>query len=209
MREDSSLDDSAALAPFPFRLILASSSPRRRDILAAHGLDFEVWPPAVEESLDASLPLAGLPLALEALAMDKARSVARQLPRADEAIVVAADTVVFCDGLLGKPRDHGHAVEMLLALRGRAHFVLTAVALIKLPGGWEAGFTDQAEVRFGDYSLAEIEAYIEAEPPYDKAGAYAIQGLWGQHVVGLSGDIETVIGLPFARLAEALAGLLR
>jgi septum formation protein len=122
----------------------------------------------------------------------------------ETAFVVAADTVVYADQVIGKPADRAQAIATLTLLSGRMHQVLTAVAVIRLPDGDVLLFTDTAEVSFAEYGLDEITAFIDAEPPYDKAGSYAIQGIWGTQVTKISGDRETVIGLPYRRLAVAL-----
>ena len=206
------------------RLILASASPRRLDILRAHGHDPVVIKPDVNEQLDAQTALPDLPALLEELALSKARYVLGYLfngelmdagqVAADAAaitiatdqplIIIAADTVVYTDQIIGKPRDHAAAVQTLLELRNRTHTVLTAVAVIELPDAKEQSFTDQALVRFGDYNLETIENYISTEPPYDKAGSYAIQGIWSHQVTSIIGDRNTVIGLPYQRLADLL-----
>jgi len=186
------------------RLVLASSSPRRLAILKAHGLDPEVFHPNWPESLAPGLSLADLPSALEQLALDKAAEVSTRTG-AEPALVLAADTVVFADDVLGKPADPEQARAMLAKLSGKTHQVLTAVAIINEYNDGLIQFTDQAEVSFKDYGADEIEAYLLAEPPYDKAGAYAIQGIWRKQVANLVGDIDTVIGLPWQRLAPMLA----
>jgi len=207
------------------RLILASSSPRRLEILRAHGLDPVVVAPQCAELLDPQLSLEELPSALEHLAWEKAADVMARIDAdgaaADDAaaaadsaaaaaadfLVLAADTVVYADGVLGKPDGHGQAVSMLMRLAARSHHVLTAVALVDQRRGQTLQFTDQAVVTFDDYGTQEIEAYLREEPPYDKAGSYAIQGVWRRHAVGIEGDINTVIGLPWLRLAPLLAGV--
>ncbi|MDR2957186.1 MAG: Maf family protein [Coriobacteriales bacterium] len=192
------------------RLILASASPRRLEILRAHGHLPEVYPSDTDEQLDANLSLGSLPDALESLALAKADSVTRRLlaesviANDETAFVVAADTVVYADQVIGKPADRAQAIATLTLLSGRMHQVLTAVAVIRLPDGDVLLFTDTAEVSFAEYGLDEITAFIDAEPPYDKAGSYAIQGIWGTQVTKISGDRETVIGLPYRRLAVAL-----
>jgi len=134
--------------------------------------------------------------------------------RSEVTLVIAADTIVYAEGVIGKPHDHQAAVDTLLKLKGRWHTVLTAVALIELSNEVHSytesvndsirrrSFTDRAYVLFSDYSLEEIETYIETEPPYDKAGSYGIQGIWGHQVKAVHGDIDTVKGLPYQRLAE-------
>ena len=195
------------------RLILASASPRRLEILRSYGHQPEVFFPDIDEQIDTDLSLDALPAVLEHLALAKAEAVVRQLKsgglidKAEAAIVIAADTVVYADGIMGKPNDHDHAVEMLLRLKSRTHTVVTAVGLIELPTDRVSSSSDMAHVTFVDYDLEQINQYIKDEPPFDKAGAYAIQGIWGSQVLRLEGDIETVIGLPYRLISGVLDDL--
>jgi septum formation protein len=202
------------------QIILASGSPRRLEILRAHGLDPEVVLPDInEDALVASWSGSLSPdeLVLR-LALHKARAVYEQLlPQACEQIsaarsditsedvttlILAADTVVYREGIgvLGKPSDYNAAVRMLQALNNTEHQVITGVALVEAATGQETSFTDTTTVRFDGYTRREILDYLAAEPPFDKAGSYAIQGLWGKHVMWLRGDYENVMGLPLYRL---------
>ena len=184
----------------PLRVILASQSPRRRELLALVGIAHEVRPADVDES-----PLPGeapVPHA-ERLARAKADTLARQHP---DALVVAADTVVVIDGdILGKPRDAAHAREMLARLAGREHTVVTAVAVSR--GDRVAAAVERVLVRFRPLSAAEIAAYVATGEPMDKAGAYGIQGYGATIVERVEGDFFAVMGLPVAtvvRLAREL-----
>ncbi|MDR0347113.1 MAG: Maf family protein [Coriobacteriales bacterium] len=120
--------------------------------------------------------------------------------------IIGADTVVYKEGrgVLGKPAGHDEAVSMLEALRNTAHHVYTGVAVVCMLDGEATTFVDVSTVHFGDYSRDDIEAFLEAEPPYDKAGAYAAQGIWAAHITRIDGDLENVIGLPWHRLAPLL-----
>ena len=184
----------------PLRVILASQSPRRRELLALVGIAHEVRPADVDES-----PLPGeapVPHA-ERLARAKADTLARRHP---DALVVAADTVVVIDGdILGKPRDAAHAREMLARLAGREHTVVTAVAVSR--GERVASAVERVLVRFRPLSDAEIAAYVGTGEPMDKAGAYGIQGYGATIVERIDGDFFAVMGLPLAtvvRLAREL-----
>lgn len=191
-------------------IFLASGSPRRLAILRSHGIEPEIFLPAIDE--DALVASWAEPLSPEELvkqlALRKARAVYEQVAAAmtgdQSALILAADTVVYKEGIgiLGKPTDHSAAVSMLWTLRNSEHSVITGVAGIKMPTGREASFVDVTSVLFGNYSLQEIEDYIALEPPFDKAGSYAIQGMWKKHVLFLKGDLENVIGLPYYRLNE-------
>jgi septum formation protein len=179
-------------------LILASASPRRRDLLAAHGIHFEGVPSAVEET-----PRPGeLPEAFaQRLAREKACDVAQQRPGT---CVLAADTVVIAGAtLFGKPTDRADARRMLRALSGRTHRVLTAVALVD-GDGHIAETAVESEVEFRQLTAGEIETYLDSDEPFDKAGAYAIQGVARKFVTGVRGSYSNVIGLPMDEVMELL-----
>ncbi len=180
-------------------LILASQSPRRRELLEREGLSFCVEVRDTEELHDASLPPQEL-CARNAAA--KAEAVAAEFP---QATVVGADTLVFIDGEpLGKPADEAEALSMLLRLQGRVHQVCTAVAVI-LPGGERRDFTETTSVRFRSLDEAAIRHYLAAVHVLDKAGAYAIQEHGEMIIDGIEGDLDNVIGLPVTRLLAVLS----
>ncbi|MGI6265096.1 MAG: Maf family protein [Acutalibacteraceae bacterium] len=179
------------------RLILASASPRRKEICQRLGLDFEVIPADGEEAADPSLPPEQ---AVIAIARGKARQVFARYP---DRPVLGADTVVTVDGrLLGKPQSRKEAAQMLRALQGRWHRVLTGVWLCR-PGGGD-GFAGVAEVKFAPMTAEEIAGYIATGEPMDKAGGYAIQGIGMRYVEQIKGDFYTVMGLPGAALWQFL-----
>ncbi len=183
-------------------LILASASPRRKEILERLGLSFAVDPARRELPPDPSLP-AGQ--AVLAVARGKAEEVAERHPGT---VVLGADTAVCLEGtLLGKPRDERHARAMLTALQGREHQVLTAVWVCAppVPGRpASGGFVSRARVRFYPMSGREIGEYIATGEPMDKAGAYGIQGFGMRYIRDISGDYYTVMGLPGARVRRFL-----
>jgi len=186
-------------------LILASASPRRRELLRLLGLPFEVVPSAFEEPAPASHPDPEA-LARE-LALAKARDVARNHPRR---WVLGADTVVWLgDRLLGKPADASEAAAMLAALVGRTHRVTTGLALLRR-GGPELTAHATTEVTFRPLTPREVAAYVATGEPYDKAGGYGIQGHGALLVEGVRGDYPNVVGLPLVPLLRLLraAGLL-
>lgn len=188
-------------------VLLASASPRRLEILRAHGIEPEVLVAEVdEESIRAAMPSPLVPheLARE-LALAKAQAVHNKVS-SEDALILAADTLVYKEnvGVLGKPKDEDDAIGMLAALCDTSHEVITGVALIDVATGAEQSFTDITTVTFSAYDLDEIKRYLELEPPYDKAGSYAIQGYWGKHVASVDGDLENVIGLPFYRIEGLL-----
>jgi len=183
----------------PGRLVLASASPRRRELLRRLVSDFDVIASAVDERFEPG-PLAE---AVAALAVVKARAVAAGR---SAGIVVGADTIVVIDGdALGKPADHDEAVAMLRRLRGRTHEVLTGVAVIDVAGGRVFRDTEITRVTMARYPDDLIERYAASGAPLDKAGAYAIQDLDGALVDTLVGSYTNVVGLPLGLTARLLA----
>lgn len=183
----------------PRTIILASASPRRREILRRAGLKFSVDESSYEED-----DLPGLkPRALaEFHALQKARDVAR---RHRNAIVIAADTIVVLKGRrYGKPRDTAQAAEMLKALSGKAHSVITGFAIIDTADSRELSGSVETKVFFRRLTMDEIAAYVNSGEPLDKAGAYGIQGLGGALVEKIEGDFFNVVGLPLSAVAEGL-----
>ena len=183
-------------------IILASQSPRRRELLERMGIrEFRVVASAADETADPALSPAEL---VETLSRRKALTV--QAQERPDAIVLAADTVVTLDGaVLGKPADEAAARQMLSALSGRRHQVYTGLTVLR---GQEA-YTEyeMTEVTFRALSQTEVEAYIATGEPMDKAGAYGIQGYGALLVEGISGDYYNVMGLPVCRLGRILAGM--
>ncbi|MDZ7642537.1 MAG: Maf family protein [Desulfurivibrio sp.] len=185
-------------------LVLASASPRRRELLAGLGLEFTVRPAAIDETpAPGELP----PPFVGRLAAAKARAVAGQLPVAKSAAawVLAADTVVVLGReIMGKPRDREEAAEMLARLGNSSHRVLTAYCLhCRLTAAEEAAVVS-TEVDFGPLSPELIAAYVASGEPLDKAGAYGIQGLGGVLVRQLRGSYSNVVGLPLNEVVAAL-----
>lgn len=179
------------------KLILASASPRRRELLEKLGVPFEVIVSDCDESLPEGIPAEN---AAELLAVRKAAAVAKMHP---DAVVIGADTTVLLDDeILGKPKDPADCKRMLSALSGRMHKVVTGVAIFW--DGRSASFSDETQVQFYPLSDAEIDAYAATGEPYDKAGAYGIQGRGALLAAGIHGDYYNVVGLPVARLARQL-----
>jgi septum formation protein len=181
-------------------LVLASASPRRRDILRALGLGFEVDPADIDETPAAG---ASVDAVVAALSLRKAQHAA---PRHRNALVVAADTLVDLDGrILSKPVDESDACAMLTAMSGRSHRVATGLVLLDAATGEAQTALVETEVTFRPMSEDEIDAYVATGEPMDKAGSYGIQGLGAAFVQRIDGDYYNVAGLPVA----ALNGLLR
>ena len=184
-------------------LLLASSSPRRRDLLKRIGLPFEAVPPEIDETIDDAGNSGAL---VVALAAGKAAAVAARYPGRH---VLAADTMVRVDGrLLGKPTDAAEAAGMLRALSGRWHEVLTGVVLLRADG-WRGERVSCTEVHFADLSEEEVLRYSSGAEPFDKAGGYGIQGAAGWFVTGIRGSFSNVMGLPLESVRDLVleAGL--
>ena len=181
-------------------VILASQSPRRRELLTLVGIPHEVRPADIDESYSAGeLPRAHA----ERLAREKAGVVARMAP---DAVVIGSDTIVVIDDdVLGKPRDEREAAAMLVRLSGRTHTVMTAIA-VQWRGTLRSA-VEQVDVTFHALTPAEIEAYIATREPMDKAGAYGIQGFGATIVARVDGDYFAVMGLPLQRLVRLMAEL--
>jgi len=180
------------------RVILASQSPRRRELLSLVGIVHEVQPADIDEQY---LPGEQPGDHAERLAREKASKI-----RAAEAVVIGADTIVVVDGdVLGKPQDEAEAAKMLRRLSGRAHTVITAVA-----AAWRGRLESSVEavvVTFHPLDDREIAAYIATREPMDKAGAYGIQGFGATIVARVDGDYFAVMGLPLQRLVRLLGRL--
>ena len=177
------------------KLVLASASPRRRELLGLLGLEFEVVPAGVAEITDGDPPVIVVENALR-----KARAVAGARPGA---VVLGVDTDVVCDGrLLGKPGDDGDATARLRALAGRTHEVLSGIALIA--GGREERELVRTAVTFRTLDDREIEAYVASGEWRDRAGGYAVQGLGSALVERIEGDLSNVIGLPIPAVVRMI-----
>jgi septum formation protein len=182
------------------QLILASTSPRRRELLALLGIPFEIVAPDFEE-----VPQPGWSprQQVEHFAREKARSIA--IARAT-VLVLGSDTVIELDGqMLGKPVDLADARAMLTRLAGRPHDVHTAVALCQQTPHHEAVAIETATVQMKAYDEAAIERYLATQEPMGKAGAYSIQGVGGEFIETICGDFLGIVGLPLLRVATLLA----
>ena len=192
-------------------MILASQSPRRRDLLSSAGFALEVVPADIdEERLPGETP-SELVRRLAAQKAEAVRATLRHVP--DDHLLVAADTIVWIgDEALGKPCGAAGARDTLRALSGRTHHVSTGVcAMLLAPDGTCArreGFVETTDVTFHELSDAEIDAYVATGEPLDKAGAYGIQGAGALLVKRIEGDYANVVGLPLARLVRVLGGLM-
>ena len=183
-------------------IILASQSPRRRELLERMGLaGFRVVSPDVDEHMEEDLPPAQL---VCRLSQRKARAVREQV--GDEGLIIAADTVVALDGaVLGKPADELAAFKMFSTLSGVRHQVYTGLTVLR--GGEEHIEYEVTDVSFRELTQGEIEDYIRTGEPMDKAGAYGIQGYGALFISGIQGDYYNVMGLPVCRLGQLLETL--
>lgn len=181
------------------KIILASSSPRRAEILRQAGIAFEICAGEVDET---ALPGEAAQAMVARLAEAKARAAALQVGAANrDCIIVGADTTVELGGeILGKPLDSAHAREMLAKLSGRTHHVLTGIFLLKFPGNTTRAAVESSAVTVAPLSENEIDAYVASGEAMGKAGAYAIQGRAGQFIPRIEGCYFNVVGLPLARL---------
>ena len=202
-------------------LVLASASPRRREILEAHGHSLVVIPAEIDETVPDGANLTPEELTIH-LAELKADAVAGILKPEDwprGCAILGVDTIVYKDHVIGKPVDEADALNILRSLKNSTHEVISGVCIIRmlpmevifaeghrrerrLSKTGKIKFSESTRVQMGDYTDEEILEYVRANPPYDKSGSYAIQSDWGKHVLSLEGDIENVIGLPYARLSE-------
>ena len=176
-----------------YKWVLASASPRRKEILSTLLDDFEIRVSSSEEKPVASSPEETVKL----IAASKGQEVLSKA--SDGEIIIAADTLVFCDDeILGKPAGRTDAYRMIKTISGRTHCVATGVFVGIRENGETAYdvFSEKTEVLVDELSEEEIESYISTEEPYDKAGAYAIQGLFGKHIKGIIGDYYNVVGFP-------------
>lgn len=183
------------------KIILASASPRRKELLQSIGLEFEIIPSQVDENIENEPFSTEL---IENLAAEKAQDVANKIKF--PAIVIGSDTVVVINNkILGKPKDKTNAFNMLKMLSGNTHKVISAIAVIDTETGQILKDFVISEVTFKQLSDEEINAYIETGEPMDKAGAYAIQGLAGMFVKSINGCYSNIVGISVFKLAEMLS----
>lgn len=187
------------------KYILASGSPRRKELLTNMGVEFEIMVSNADEVITEKEPAK----IVESLSLGKAEDVASRIQTFNEpTVLIAADTLVFLnDEILGKPRDKEDAVRMVMDLSGKAHEVITGVTLMHFVSDKRetVTFHETTAVSFAELSEEEARAYVETGEPLDKAGAYAIQGIGARFVTGINGDYSNVVGLPVPALYKELS----
>ncbi len=179
------------------KIILASNSPRRKELMNLLNIDYEIIVSQVDEVIDKTLTESDLVMDL---AYQKAVDIFRSHK---EDVVLGFDTLVYIeDHILGKPKTKEEAKDMLLLLSGQTHFVITGCAIITK--GFSKSFYEKTRVTFYPLTEKEIDDYIESKEPFDKAGAYAVQGIGAKFIRSINGDYYTVMGLPLSRLYHEL-----
>lgn len=190
------------------KLVLASGSPRRKELLEQVGLTFEISSAHGEEIITKELPWE----IVEELSFQKAAEVAEKYrDGVEQTVIIGADTIVaFGKEIMGKPKDEADAVSMLEKLQNNTHQVYTGVTLILLTGKEQktVTFHEKTDVEMYPMSPEQIAAYVQTKEPMDKAGSYAIQGKCAAYIKGICGDYNNVVGLPVARLMQELHSLL-
>ena len=188
------------------KIILASASPRRKELLTQIGVKFDVMVSDKETDIDSTDPIK----ACEKQAMQKALDIEEKaaLKYKEDYIIIAADTIVALeDSILGKPKDKEDARLMLERISGKKHKVYTAVCVFNSRLKTHKSFVEETAVEVAELSKEDIDFYLSKDEAYDKAGAYAIQGLFSRYIVGIEGDYYNVMGLPVGRVyREHLAG---
>lgn len=192
------------------KIILASASPRRRELLAQIGLEFEIMTADVEEYSESREPAQ----VVEDLSAQKAGAVLANLPvDSQDVLIIGADTIVACDGqILGKPKDNEDAGAMLERLQDRGHQVFTGITLYYRRAGEKQAakkqFHEETQVFFYPMTEEEIQTYLSKNDSLDKAGGYGIQGFCARYIRSIQGDYNNVVGLPVGRLYQEMKGLL-
>lgn len=198
------------------KIILASASPRRQELLRQVGFVPEVMPSHVDESGVDGTPEQMVMELSRRKAEDVASEIRQKMSAADRgptpdaadtpSVVIGADTVVAADGrILGKPKNREEAASMIRLLAGRTHHVYTGVTVISISSGEQITFSECTEVEVYPMTEKQIERYVATGEPMDKAGAYGIQGYFAAYVKGIRGDYNNVVGLPVARVCQELS----
>lgn len=184
------------------RIILASSSPRRIEMMRAKGIEPVIMPADIDENL----PLvSGMRETVMFLALKKAKAVETSIDNSEAgSIIIAADTIVYKDETMGKPVDRDDCFRMLASLRNSYHYVATGVAIVEAKNQKAKVFAEVTKVYFKDFSDEELNEYLEGSEWRDKAGGYAIQGQFGKYIEKIEGDYDNVVGFPWTRIEKEL-----
>jgi len=183
------------------KVYLASTSPRRIELIHKYIPSAIVLKPLWEERMPSGLNPEETVMFL---ARQKAESV---LSMCDEGFIIGLDTVVYNGRIIGKPRDRNEAIRILEELRNREHLVLTGGAVIGVSNGMVKTFCEKTCIRFDDYSMEEIENYVDTGESFDKAGSYALHLGWRKHAIEVNGDFENAIGFPWRRIKSTLESM--
>ena len=189
------------------KIVLASGSPRRIEMMRTRGIEPLVMPADIEENIP---KVHSMCETVMFLALKKAQDVSERLSSMPDrpengSIIIAADTIVYKDGeIMGKPADRDDAYRMLDKLRNDFHYVVTGVALLSYGRQLTRVFAEVTKVYFKDYPDSELKAYLDTDEAYDKAGAYAIQGYFAKHIDHIEGSYENVIGFPWDRIEKEI-----
>lgn len=178
-------------------IILASSSPRRQELLRQIGLEFEIIVPDCDEFIDDSIPIEK---AIQKTAYEKAKCVVDKFPVRDNSIIISADTIVVGEHVLGKPGSCDKAIEMLEKLSGRLHYVITGICIYDSESNQYITDYEKTTVKMTAMTKEQIISYVNTGEPIDKAGAYGIQGKGGLYIEKIDGCYYNVVGLPLNRL---------
>ena len=186
--------------------ILASGSPRRIEMMKKHGIRPVVHPAEIDENIP---PEHGMCQTVMFLALKKAKAVEAEYLASEgkPPIIIAADTIVYKDEIMGKPENREDAFRMISSLRNDVHFVVTGCALVEAGMQNACVFAEITKVFVKEFSDEELNAYLDTDEPYDKAGAYAIQGIFSKHIDHIEGDYDNVVGFPWERIEKELTKL--
>lgn len=194
-------DNQSNLSVKNMKIILASKSPRRKELLEAYGVNIEIIPSDADEDIKENNPSELVKKLSDIKASSVYQSVKNQM---DDALVLGADTVVYAEGkILGKPSDREDAYKMIKTISGNVHSVFTGFTII-YPDGRKITDYSETKVYVYDMSDEQINTYIDTPEPYDKAGGYGIQGLFGKYVEKIDGDYNNVVGLPVSKIFHVL-----
>lgn len=185
------------------KMILASASPRRVEILKSHGITPIVMPANIDESFPDGLSAYD---AVMYIAKQKGEHIESSIDKTKYKgyFLLAADTIVYNEKMIGKPKDRADAFDILWSLKNKAHYVISGVYLSKIGENLKHSFYVETKVHTKGYSKEDINAYLDTGESFDKAGAYAIQGVFKKHIDHIEGDLENVIGLPWEAIKKEL-----